>query len=104
MSIITGNVGNTNTDVYTSSGNTAVTFASFTSSHGSAVALDIHVVPNGDSAGNVNLIANSIDMTASETYQIYSGAEKLLLENGDKITAVANVDAVIHSVISYTSV
>lgn len=104
MSITTADIDSSNTDVYTSSGNTAITWASFTSSNASTVTVDIHVVPSGDSVGNTNLVANSVEIVGGDTYQLYAGGEKLLLENGDKVTAVANVANVVHSVISYTSV
>ena len=69
MSISTTQVGNTATTVYTSSGNTAVTYMTFTNYTGSAVALDINIVPSGDSVGNVNLVADSLEIAANDTYQ-----------------------------------
>jgi len=104
MSIVTGVVNVTTNDMYTSSGNTAITFASFTNTDSANnIALDLHVVPSGDSASVNNQIAANIEVTAEDTYQIYSGAEKLLLENGDVLYALANANTV-SCVISYTSV
>ena len=104
MSISTQQVGNTATTVYTSSGNSAITYMTFTNYTASAVAVDINVVPSGDSVGNVNLIADSLEIAANDTYQIYASGEKLLLENGDLVSATANTASAIGCVVSYTSI
>jgi hypothetical protein len=104
MSISTTQVGNTATTVYTSSGNTAVTYMTFTNYTGSAVALDINIVPSGDSVGNVNLVADSLEIAANDTYQLYAGSEKLLFENSDFVSATANTASAINCVVSYTSI
>ena len=104
MSISTTQVNDSATTVYTSSGNTAVTYMTFTNYTGSAVALDINIVPSGDSVGNVNLVADSLEIAANDTYQLYAGGEKLLLENSDFVSATANTASAINCVISYTSI
>jgi len=104
MSISTTQVNDSATTVYTSSGNTAVTYMTFTNYTASAVALDINVVPSGDSVGSVNLIADSLEVAANDTYQIYASGEKLLLENSDFISATANTASAIGCVVSYTSI
>ena len=104
MAISTQQVGNTATTCYTSSGNSAVTYMTFTNYTGTAVALDINVVPNGDSVGNVNLVADSLEIAANDTYQLYAGGEKLLLENGDLISATANTASAVGCVVSYTTI
>lgn len=104
MSISTQAIGNTATTVYTSSGNSAVTYMTVTNFTGSAVAVDINLVPSGDSVGNVNLVADSLEIAANDTYQLYAGGEKLLLENGDFISCTANTAASLNAVISYTSI
>jgi len=104
MAISTNAVGNTATTVYTSSGNTAITYMTFTNHTASTVAIDINVVPSGDSVGNVNLIADSLDVAANDTYQIYASGEKLLLENGDFVSATCNTASALNCVVSYTSI
>lgn len=104
MAVTTANVTTSGTDAYTSSGNTAITWASLCNYTASAVAVDIHVVPNGGSATDLNKIVHELDIAATDTYQIYAGGEKLLLENGDILHVVANTNSSITSVVSYTSI
>lgn len=93
-------VGNT---VYTSSGNTAITWLSLNNWGPANVTANIFAVPNGDSAGTTNQIAYSLLLQSGDTYQIYVGNEKLLLDNGDFIQADATANTV-SAVTSYTSV
>ena len=104
MSITTQAVSNTATTVYTSSGNTAVRYMTVTNFTGSAVAVDINLVPSGDSVGNVNLIADALEIAANDTYQIYAGGEKILLENGDLISCTANTASALNAVVSFTTI
>jgi hypothetical protein len=104
MAIQTTEVVNSDTTVYTSSDNSAITYAAFTNYTSSTISIDIHVVPSGDSVGNVNCITKSLEITATDTYQLYAGGEKLLLGNNDFISAVANVATGVNSVISYTGI
>lgn len=109
MAIVTSNVTTTGTNIYTSNGNNAVTFASFCNYSASPVSANIHVVPSGDSPSNLNLVIVGLELTAAgnatgDTYQLYSGGEKLLLENGDLIHCIANANTAIATVVSYTSI
>jgi len=104
MAIETNLVGNTATTVYTSSGDSAVTYISLTNYTGSAVSVDLHVVPDGDSVGNVNLVAKTLVIDATDTFYLYSSGEKLLMGNADTIVATANTAASINAVVSYTGI
>lgn len=104
MAIATTLVADSATTVYTSSGNSAVTYMTVTNYTGSAVAVDINLVPSGDSVGNINLIADGLEIAANDTYQIYAGGEKLLLENGDLISCTANTASSLNAVVSYTGI
>lgn len=108
MPIQASEVTTTGNVVYTSTGNTAVTFLSICNYGPSDVVANIHVVPNGGTASNVNLIITQLELVASgngtgDTYQLYSGGEKLLLGNGDFIQIDANANTV-SAVTSYISV
>ena len=50
------------------------------------------------------VFAKSLEITSTDTYQLYAGGEKLLLSNNDFISAVANVATGVNSVISYTGI
>jgi len=104
MTISTGNVGSSVGNAYVSSGNTAITWLSFCNHTAGNVIANVYVVPSGGSAGVSNQILANLLITAGDTYQIYSAAEKILLGNGDSLQANANIANAINSVTSYTSV
>jgi len=103
MPIATGNVTSAATAVYTSSGNTAVTFLSICNYSAGNVTANVFVVPNGGSAGNLTAVLTSLEIAANDTYQFYAGNEKLVLGNGDSVQANANVDNAVTTVTSYYS-
>jgi len=103
MPIATGNVTSAATAVYTSSGNTAVTFLSICNYSAGNVTANVFVVPNGGSAGNLTAVLTEIEIASKDTYQLYAGNEKLVLGNGDSVQANANVDNAVTTVTSYYS-
>ncbi len=104
MTIQVGNVTTSASAVYTSSGNTAITFLSLCNYSAGNVTANVYVVPSAGSPGNSNIIINNINITTGDTYQLYAGAEKLLLENGDSVQVDANVNNAVTTVTSYTSI
>lgn len=111
MAISVGNVTTSPTAVYTSSGNTVVTFLSLTNYSANTVAANIYIVPNNGgsvgTAGNDNIAIVSLDIVSNgtstgDTYQFYVGNEKLILSNNDTIQVVANTNNSITSIVSYT--
>jgi hypothetical protein len=103
MPIALGNVTTAAAAVYTSSGNTAVTFLSLCNYTAGNVTANVFVVPSGNSAGNLTAVLSSIEIAANDTYQLYAGNEKLVLGNGDSVQANANVDNAVTTVTSYYS-
>jgi hypothetical protein len=91
MAITTTAIGITDTTIYTSSGDTAVTFVSLCNVTGSSVTLDVNIVPSGDAVADGNLMLDALTINANDTYIIYVGGEKILLEGGDTITADIDV-------------
>jgi len=104
MSIQTSNVTTTIANVYVSSGETAVTFLSLANYSASNVTANVYVVPSGNTAGNLNAVVANIQITTEDTYQFYSGNEKLVLATGDSIQINAGADNSIAAVVSFTSV
>lgn len=104
MTIQVGNVTSSASAVYTSTGNTAITFLSLCNYSAGNVAANVFVVPNGGSPSNNNVIISNINITTGDTYQLYAGAEKLLLNNGDSVQVDANANNAITAVTSYTSI
>lgn len=109
MSIQVANVTTLGTTVYTSVGNTAITFLSLCNYSASNVAANVHVVPSGGTAGNQNIVLVGLELTASgnatgDTYQFYAGNEKLLLGNGDFIVVQSTANNAITTCTSYITV
>jgi hypothetical protein len=104
MTIQVANVTTSAASVYTSVGNTAITFLSLCNYSAGNVVANVFVVPSGNSAGNTNIIINNINITIGDTYQLYAGAEKLLLNNGDSVQINASANTAITTVTSYTSI
>jgi hypothetical protein len=92
------------TAVYTSTGDTAITWASFTNYSTSTVNLTIHIVPQGNIANNQNMLVKNLQVTAGDTYQLYAGSEKILLSDGDTVQAVASAASSVNSIISFASI
>lgn len=104
MSLSTANVTTTTANVYTSSGNTAVTFLSLCNYGAGNVTANVYVVPSGSSAGNLNLSVSNVLITTGDTFQFYAGNEKLILANTDTIQVNASANSAIAAVVSYTSI
>jgi len=104
MSISVGNVTTAVSNVYVSSGSTAITFMSLCNYSAGNVTANVYVVPSGGSAGNANIILDSIALTTLDTYQLYVGGEKLLLDTGDTVRVNANVNNAVTTVVSYTTI
>jgi hypothetical protein len=97
-------VADSATTVYTSTNNSAITFISFTNYTAGSVDLDINLVSSGGSVSNTNLLVDALTLAAHDTYQLYASSEKILLANGDFISATASVATSINCVASYTSI
>lgn len=104
MSIQTSNVTTTIANVFVSSGTTAVTFLNLTNYSASNVTANVYVVPSGNTAGNLNVQVANIQLTTEESFQFYSGNEKLVLDTGDSIQVNASGNNSIAALVSYTSV
>jgi hypothetical protein len=111
MTISVANVTTAGNTVYTSSGNTVVTYLSLCNYGNASVNIDIYVVPNsGGSVGtasNNNIAITSLELTSNatssgDTYQFYVGNEKLIFSNNDSIQITANANTVT-AITSYTS-
>jgi hypothetical protein len=101
LALNTANVTTTIGNVYVSTGNTAVTFLTLCNYSAGNVIANVHVVPSGDSAANVNLVLSELEIAPNDTYQFYVGNEKLLLENDDSIQVNASGNTALSAVTSY---
>jgi hypothetical protein len=104
MSLISTTVSTTTTAIYTSSGNTAITWLSLCNYSAGNVTANVYAVPSPGSAGTTNIILSELEIQTKDTYQIYTGNEKLIMANGDSIHIDASANAAVTVVASYTSV
>jgi hypothetical protein len=93
-------VGNT---VYTSGGNTAITWLSLNNWGPANVTANMFVVPSGDTATTSNQVLYTLPLASGDTYQIYAAGEKLLLGNGDSVQVITTANTVT-AVTSFTSI
>ena len=104
MTIALAQVANTSTagNIYTSSGNTAITSLTMCNWGPTQVYANLYVVPNGNVPGTGTIALSNVLITSGETAQLYMFAEKLLLGPNDTIRAnVSNVT--VTAITSYTS-
>lgn len=102
MSITQGTVTTAGADVYTSSGETAITAAFIMNNHSGSVVIEIHVVKDGASAANTNKIIKNLTIAAADSYVL--DTEKLLLDDGDSLHISADVDSVVYATVSHIGV
>lgn len=102
MSITTANITTDGGNIYTSTGNTVVTWLSICNTTAGNITANVHVLASGATANAMNTIISNVLITVGDTYQVYSGNEKILLDNGGAIYAIANANA-LSAVTSYTS-
>lgn len=104
MTIAVANITTSVSNVYVSSGNTAITFLSLTNYSAGNVVANVYVVPSGSSAANTNIVLSQLQITANDTYQFYAGSEKLLLGPSDSVQVDAAANNAISTVTSYTTI
>jgi hypothetical protein len=102
MPILQGSATTTGGNIYTSSGNTVITWVSLCNYTAANITANLHVLQTGCTAANINMIACNVLITSGDTYQIYTGNEKLILSNTQALYAVANANA-LAATVSYTS-
>ena len=93
MAIQSTTIGTSNTTLYTSSGNTAVTciWVCNTATYDplnpttGLTYLDLHFVKTGEGITTTNLIVNQLPVPAGET--VTFDTEKIILDNGDRVIA-----------------
>lgn len=89
MAISNTQLSTTNTTVYTSTGETLVACLFLCNTHTSDVNVSVHVVPSGQSVSDTRMILKQYTIPAGDTLTFEW--EKLILDNGDFISGVADV-------------
>ena len=98
MAIANATILNTETTLFTATGNTAVTCIYFLNTDSVARTINVHIKPLGEALAAENQIYDAVNIPAGDTFVI--DLEKLILENTDEITALASVTSVVVATIS----
>jgi len=94
------------TTVFTASGETAITFASFANLNAAAAkTVSVYLVPtSGTAIGDSYAISKDHSVDGGDTWQIYGAGEKLLLPTGYTLKAIAESGATFTGIISSTTI
>jgi len=101
MAINNNTVGDTDTSLFLSVGESAITLMSFCNTSIADRTLSIHIVRNSQSASNSNIFIKDIVIPISDSYIAYQGGEKIILSDGDYISAITDSAGDITAIISY---
>ena len=71
MTIAIGNVTTTPTAMYTSTGNTAITYLNLCNYSGANVTANVYIVPNGSSFSTLNQNVANQSITTLDSFQYY---------------------------------
>ena len=102
MSIRNANVTTVASQIYTSTGNSAVLTIHLCNYSGSAVTANVFVVPNGSTANLLNIIYANTTITSQNT--LITSTEKFILGNGDSVYANVSANVSVAATISYVGI
>ena len=105
MAITTTNVNNTDTTVYTSTGTNGISFLSLCNHSALAQVVSIFIVPSPDgilpgTVSTANILIKDIDIVAGETFSMYQGNEKIILDPADFISVIAGTTGTVTAIVS----
>ena len=89
-------------NIYVSTGNSAITSVYFCNNGASAALINVYAVPSGNSASANTRIYNNVQLASADTYVL--DVEKLILSNGDTIQANASANVSVAATISYIGI
>lgn len=90
MAITNTSLDANNNSIFTSVGSNAVTTMYFCNTGQQVAYLTVHIVPKTFSPIATNIVYYNIPIAVADTYVV--DTEKLILEDGDKITAILGVN------------
>ena len=104
MAIVTTQIQSTNTTIYTSVGETALTLISLCNHDVAQHTVSLNIVPNGSIPGLDNVFISGIDIVSTDTFIVYQGGEKIILANGDYVSVVGDSNSVVTAIVSYLAI
>jgi hypothetical protein len=103
MAITNYVLGTSPANIYISSGNTVVSTMYFCNNNTSAINLNVFLLPNAATVGNLNYqIYKDVQLASGDTYVV--DMEKLVFANGEKIQANATTANVVTATVSYVGI
>lgn len=90
------------TTVYTSAGDSAITFMSLCNFSDYTQEVTIYIVPAGEIPADIHMVITQLQLTAKNTYEVYHGAEKLILSAGDYVAVRASESNSVSVFVSFT--
>lgn len=102
MAITSTQLGTSDTTIYTSSGETAVTALFLCNTHSADITVSLHVVESGGAIADNRLILKDYNIPAGDTLTFEW--EKLILGNGDFISGLASTGSKITVTASHVEV
>jgi len=63
---------------------------------------DMHVIPDGQTKSNTNIVLNNLEISASDTFTF--NVERIILEENDKVVLVGQTPTNLSATISYLEV
>lgn len=102
MTIAQIQIANTDTDLYTSVDNSAITSMVFCNTTASTATVTIYIIPDGSTSGDSTTIIKDLSISAKDTYVF--DTSKFILSDSDKVTAVSDTNNAITATISYVGI
>lgn len=103
MSLQSSYLTTTTSSVYTSSGSTAaMTFYFANYSTNVNAAFSLWAVSSGDTPSNINVLYSTVTVLPGDTY--VADSERIFLDNGDELYAMATANSAISMTLTYTTV
>ena len=102
MAISNNLINTTDTDLYVSSGNSAVTVTYLCNTHTADVTVQVNLIPSGDGVAAPNQIYKDLVIPAGDTYVLDS--ERLILATGDRLSARADINTVVAATVIYVGI
>lgn len=102
MALANTTLGITPTTIYTSSGQSAVTLIYFCNRSLAPITFTVHAVTNGETATLSNIIYYDVPLAPTDTFVL--DTERLILDAGDSIVALASQVDSMSVTVSYVGV
>lgn len=102
MAIINNLINTSNTLLYQSTGDSCATVMYFCNHNATSVTVQIYAVESGGVATIQNQLYKDLVIPSGDTFVL--DTEKLILSNGDKLVASADVSAQVSSTVVYVSI